>query len=170
MKTSKLLSLTVCFVAVLSACSPSLTSELPTQITGLNLPGNIAALTSQAIPTQTPITTATPVMQLTSTPANTPMATLAPANTPVWTDYHFTCALATGGGTMTMNLAWSDRSDNETGYIVYRDKQAIMTLPANSTTYVDIAFVATGKSLSYFVEALNNTGPASTSTITYGCQ
>jgi len=35
---------------------------------------------------------------------------------------------------------------------------------------VDVAFVATGKTLSYFIEAFNQAWRASSSTITYGCQ
>jgi len=71
---------------------------------------------------------------------------------------------------MTMNLGWSDRSNSEEGYNIYRDKLVIATLAPNSTSYVDIAFVATGKTLSYSVEAFNKDWRASTSTITYGCQ
>ena len=69
---------------------------------------------------------------------------------------------------MTMHLAWNDRSNNEEGYEVYRDKQVIATLPPNSTSYLDVAFVVTGKKLSYSVEALNQDWQASTGTITYG--
>jgi hypothetical protein len=71
---------------------------------------------------------------------------------------------------MTMNLTWTDRSNNEAGYRVYRDKQVIATLAPNSTTFVDVAFVATGMTLSYSVEAFNNDWRSSTSTISYGCQ
>ena len=71
---------------------------------------------------------------------------------------------------MTMNLAWNDRSNDEEGYKVYRDQQVIATLPPNSTSYVDIASVATGTTLSYSVEAFNQDWQVSSSTITYGCQ
>lgn len=71
---------------------------------------------------------------------------------------------------MTMDLAWNDRSNIEDGYNVYRDGQVIATLAPNSTFYADVAFVATGKTLSYSVEAFNKDWRASTSTITYGCQ
>ena len=74
------------------------------------------------------------------------------------------------GGTMTMHLAWNDRSNSEDGYKVYRDQQVIAALPPNSTSYLDVAFVATGKKLSYSVEAFNQDWQASTSTITYGCR
>jgi hypothetical protein len=69
-----------------------------------------------------------------------------------------------------MNLTWADRSSNEEGYIVYRDKQAIVTLVANSTTYVDVVFVPTGQTVSYSVEGFNNAARATSSTITAGCQ
>ena len=71
---------------------------------------------------------------------------------------------------MTMNLTWSDRSTSEEGYTVYRDKQVIATLAPNSTNYVDVAFVATGNTLSYFVESFTANWRASSSTLTYGCQ
>lgn len=96
--------------------------------------------------------------------------TLIPPNTPVWSVYNYTCELATGGGNMTMNLAWNDRSNNEEGYTVYRDKQAIATLAPNSTFYVDVAFIANGQTRSYSVEVFSKDWRASTSTIAYGCQ
>ena len=71
---------------------------------------------------------------------------------------------------MTMNLSWSDRTNSEEGYNVYRDMKVIATLAPNSTSYVDVAFVATGKPLSYSVEAFNKDWRARTSTITYSCK
>ena len=91
-------------------------------------------------------------------------------NTPTWSVYNYTCALATGGANMTMNLAWKDRSNSEEGYRVYRDKQVIATLPANSTAYGDVVFVATGEKVSYSVEAFNQNWRFSTPTVSYGCQ
>ena len=91
-------------------------------------------------------------------------------NTPTWSVYNYTCELAVGGATMTMNLAWTDRSNNEEGYKVYRDKQVIATLAPNSTTYVDVAFVATGSTLRYSVEAFKKDWRTSTSTISHACQ
>jgi hypothetical protein len=99
-----------------------------------------------------------------------PIHTLIPPNTPVWSVYSYTCELAAGGGTMTMNLAWTDRSDSEEGYKVYRDGKVVATLASNSTVYVDVTFVATGKTLSYSVEAFNKDWGTSTSTIAHGCQ
>jgi hypothetical protein len=117
-----------------------------------------------ATPEPTSVNATTPGV----TPAVSP--TNAPPNAPVWADYRFTCVLAKGGSTMTINLTWSDRSDNETGYIVYRDKTPIATLAANTNSYVDTAFVASGNVLSYSVEAVNKSGPVNTSVITPSCQ
>ena len=101
-----------------------------------------------------------------------PLATVAQSTlgAPVWSVYKYTCELAVGGGTMTMNLAWTDHSDNEEGYEVYRDGLVIATLAPNATFYVDVTFVATGKTVDYSVEAFNQDWRGSTSTLTYGCQ
>ena len=98
------------------------------------------------------------------------MSTLVPPNVPTWSAYNYTCEFTVDGGTMTMNLAWNDRSNDEEGYKVYRNQQVIATLPPNSTSYVDIASVATGTTLSYSVEAFNQDWQVRSSTITYGCQ
>ena len=127
----------------------------------------MAAPTAQVQATPTLIFPPTlPVLTMTASPIFTPF----PPNTPVWSVYSYTCEFSVGGGTMTMSLNWSDRSDNEDGYRVYRDKQVITTLAPDSTNYEDVAFVATGKALSYFVEAFSAEWLASSSTITYGCQ
>jgi hypothetical protein len=165
MKTFKLLSMAVSLVAVLSACNLPGISGLPTQSTNQNPAGTVATITSQVSPTQ--IQTA--VVTETNT-APMALASPLPPNTPVWSVYNYTCELAAGGATMTMNLAWTDHSNSEEGYKVYRDQQVIATLAPNSTSYVDVAFVATGKTLSYSVEAFNQDWQVSTSTITYGCQ
>jgi hypothetical protein len=169
LKTFKFLSLSLALVAVLSACNLPGRSGFPTPTTGQNPVGPVATLTLPGNPTQTEMGTIAPTDTVSKTTTPT-MFTPIPPNTPTWKVYNYTCELAVGGGTMTMNLTWTDRSNNEEGYRVYRDKQVIATLAPNSTTFVDVAFVATGKTLSYSVEVFNNDWRLSTSTITYGCQ
>lgn len=106
----------------------------------------------------------TPTMSATLSP------TLIPPNIPVWSIYNYTCEPAIGGGNMTMNLNWTDRPTGEESYRVYRDEQLIATLIPNSTSYVDIVFLANGKTVNYSVQAFNKAWQASTSTITNGCQ
>ena len=163
LKTLKLLSLSLSLVILLSACS----LPAPTQTIEPIPTGAVATLTLQVNPTQAQSFTPTLIAP---TVTASPMPTPFPPNTPVWSVYTYTCEFTVGGGTMTMRLNWSDRSDSEDGYRVYRDKQVIATLAPNSTFYVDVAFVATGKTLSYFVEAFNTDWQAGSSTITYGCQ
>jgi len=149
-------------VAVLSACNlPSVTgfgnSNNNARPSWLAVYNDIAGQSHQ---NPTSIVTAT----------DTVPPTPASPNAPIWSVYHYTCKLAVGGGTMTMNLGWTDRSNNEEGFNIYRDGQVIATLAPDSTSFVDVAFVATGKALNYSVEAFNKDWRASTSTITNFCQ
>lgn len=151
MKTLKVPCILLVLVAGISAC---------------NLP---ARASTPAAPNAPVI--ATPIESVTLTPmATVPSSTPFTPGAPVWSVYEYTCELADGGGTMTMNLTWKDRSDNEAGYKVYRNGLVIATLDPNSTAFVDVTFVATGKTLSYAVEAFNADWRGSTSTITHGCQ
>ncbi len=163
MKTFKFLSLSLSLVALLSACSLS----APTQTVNLNPTDSVPALTAQVQPTQTLTFPPTlPVLTMTASPNPTPF----PPNIPVWVIYTYTCEATAGGSNMTMDLTWSDRSDNEEGYNVYRGEEMIATLAPDSTHYVDVAFVAERKTLSYYVQAFNTNLQANSSAITYGCQ
>ena len=169
MKTLKILLISISLAIVLLACNLPSSSGLPTQTPDPNLVGTYVAMTMQFKPTQTKMVLITPVntvLVATVPPVTTPI----PPNTPAWLVYNYTCKLVAGGGDMTMNLSWVDRSTSEEGYKVYRDGLVIATLIPNSTFYVDVAFVATGKTLSYKVEAFTADWQASTSTITYGCE
>ena len=161
--SNKLLLIAFSLVAALSACSLPSRLGLLTQTTDQNPTGSVPVMTLQE--TQTVIPTDTMLTAVAS-----PMSTPAPPNAPTWSAYNYTCEFTVGGGTMTMHLAWNDRSNSEDGYKVYRDQQVIATLPTNSTSYVDVAFVATGKALSYSVEAFNKDWQVSGNTITHGCQ
>jgi len=165
MKPFKFLLISLSLVTILSSCNlPTSTKTI-----NLNLAGTAAAMTLQVKPTQTLTAIMVPTNTVPTVSA-TPISAHTPPDVPIWSAYNYTCKLAVGGGDMTMNLAWTDRSGSEAGYKVYQDKQVIATLAPNSTVYVDVAFVATGKTLSYTVEAFNDNWQVSTSTITYGCQ
>jgi hypothetical protein len=168
LKPFKFLSISIALVAVLTACKLSSQASSPGQITGQNPVGAVVSATLPVNATQTEVAANTPT-ELPTLIASPVLMTIVP-NTPTWSVYNYTCALATGGATMTMNLAWKDRSNSEEGYRVYRDKQVIATLPPNSTTYVDVVFIAAGKTVSYSVEAFAQDWQFSTPTVTYGCQ
>jgi len=165
MKTPNLTWISLLLVAILSSCNLPAGPGSPTRTVGQNLTGTAVAMTVQSNPTQTNAPTSTAP---TGTPAS--IATFTPPNTPILSAYNYTCELASGGGNMTMNLSWTDRSNSEESYKVYRDGQVIATLAPNTTFYVDVTYVAAGKTLSYSVEAFNENWQASTETIVYGCQ
>ena len=169
MNTLKYLLTTLVLVATLSACNLPSRIGSPTQIVDQELVGTMVAMTMQTYPTPTKIIAIPQYSTMTLATAS-PIPTRLPANTPIWSTYNYTCKPAIGGSTMTMNLGWADRSISEESYKVYRDGRVIATLEPNSMFYVDIFFVATGKTLSYSVEAFNENWQASTSTITNGCQ
>jgi hypothetical protein len=166
LKTYKLFLLSFLLAAGLSACSLPGISGPSTQITDQTPVDSTVVVILKASPTGTQKADITPTPLVIASPVSTPSL----QNTPVWSAYSYTCELAVGGGTMTMNLAWTDRSNNEDGFRVYRDKQVIATLAPNATSYIDVAFVATGEKLNYSIEAFNRDWQASGSTITYGCQ
>ncbi|MBK9925104.1 MAG: hypothetical protein IPP66_07405 [Anaerolineales bacterium] len=169
--TLKKIKLPLLFISlgiVLYACNfPSETSS-STQVTNRNPSNLVATVILRVDATQAKAATTTSISPAPSETA-LPISTPIPPNTPVWSLYNYTCELATGGGTMTMNLTWTDRSNGEEGYKVYRDGKVIAWLTPNSTSYVDVAYVAAGKVLQYSVEAYNTAWQLSTSTITYGC-
>jgi hypothetical protein len=93
-------------------------------------------------------------------------STPVPPNAPAWSNYTYTCEMASGGTNVTMHLLWTDRSNNEEGFTVLRDQLAIATLPANTTSFVDTSFVAAGNTVGYTIEVFNKAGRASSKTIT----
>jgi hypothetical protein len=169
LKIFKLLLISLSLTFILSSCVPSNLGVPTLTIDKKNQVSTIVAMTMRSQPKQTQIASNTPTNTAPTVTATT-IFTSVPPNIPVLSAYNYTCELASGGGNMTMKLAWTDRSSSEESYKVYRDGQVIATLAPNSTAYVDVAYVATGKTLSYSVEAFNKDWQLSTNTITYACQ
>ena len=80
--------------------------------------------------------------------------------------YEYDCT----SGSVQISLTWTDNASNEDGYRVYRDGTKLTDLPADSTSYVDIA-PASG-SYDYSVTAYNASGEskASVNAKTTNCQ
>lgn len=105
-----------------------------------------------------------PTVTAPPTPSPQPLAA------PTWSNWTYSCAFASGGNDITMNLSWSDSTNAEDGYTITRDGQSIVTLGPNTTSYTDVTFVASGQSVTYTVEVFNKTGRASSSKINVACQ
>ncbi len=72
-------------------------------------------------------------------------------------------------GQADINIQWSDKADDETGYRVVRDGVIIVELPANTTSFAETIPLLSGQSVSYSVTVFNAIGSASSSTITLAC-
>lgn len=98
-----------------------------------------------------------------------PTATPAPPLAPTFQNWDYTCTFNGINSDLNVILVWSDKSNNETGFRVYRDGGLIVDLPAGSTSFADTIDVNSGQNTSYRVEAYNVTGSAGTSTIAISC-
>ncbi len=65
--------------------------------------------------------------------------------------------MAISVGSKSIKLTWSDNSNNETGFKIYRDNELVATVPANTTTYTDTGLIK-GKTYYYEVRATNSKG------------
>lgn len=99
-----------------------------------------------------------------------PTPTAAPPKAPTWKTWTYSCAFASGGSEATVQLAWSDNAQNEDGYNVYRNDQVAASFGPNTTAYTDIAFVASGGSLTYVIEVYSAAGRARSNAVTVTCQ
>jgi Galactose oxidase-like, Early set domain/Fibronectin type III domain/Glyoxal oxidase N-terminus len=98
--------------------------------------------TPTATPTATPAPTPTPTATVTPTATPAPTPTPTPTATPTPTPEAPTNLTATTVSSSQINLSWTDNSNNETGFKVYRTKHGrsfrqIATVGTNVTTYSD---------------------------------
>ena len=110
---------------------------------------------------------ATPGGSFDSLPEVTPQASSAagvPAR-PGSINYTFSCDNAT----LTTNMSWTDAADNENGYRVYRLGTQVADLPANSTSFSENIPYTAGTSITYSVEAYNDSGASPQRSITFHC-
>ena len=94
-----------------------------------------------------------------------PTATLAPPQAPSIQDWHFDCS----GGNMTFSLLWEDRATNETGYRIFRDGEAVVELPANSTVFTETIPVEAGQDITYYLQVFGPSGTANSSLMKLSC-
>jgi len=94
-----------------------------------------------------------------------PTATRKPPQAPSIQNWEFLCSV----GQMTIKIDWTDRSDNETGYRVFRDGGLVAELPANSTTYTETIALLTGDSAEYFIQVYNSTAEVNSTPFKLTC-
>ena len=114
---------------------------------------------------------ATPVGSVWTVPtisANT-APTETPPFVPVWKKWNYYCTYTDSGQTLTMEMEWTDKNNNETGFRVLRNGQPIADLPADSSSYTD-SVVVDGNSYSYSIEVYRANGSSTSSVIDTACQ
>lgn len=111
----------------------------------------------------------TSLLPLTTPSAPTASASGSPA-APTGLKYTYNCAYnADASYTITVKLGWSDRSDNEQGFYVYRNGALIATLAAGATTYTDIFIGTASQANTYQVASFNVTGQKLGGAQTFSC-
>jgi len=162
------LGLSACNLPTASSPSPS-ASQIPLEAQA----GTLAAQTVEAVTTQRaaptdappqpqntptkapPTATVTPAISLTPSPSPSPTATARPLTAPSLKKYNFLCTWNGSGTEMEMTIQWTDRSDGESGYRIYRNGTQLIELAANTTQYTDIVTVVQGQEITYAIEAFN---------------
>ncbi len=72
-------------------------------------------------------------------------------------------------GKADISIRWSDKSDDEAGFRVYRNGGVVAEFPPNTTQFAETITLLEGQSVGYRVESFNESGSASTSTISLAC-
>ncbi|MBN1453244.1 MAG: SH3 domain-containing protein [Anaerolineales bacterium] len=93
-------------------------------------------------------------------------ATASPPAAPSIANWEYLC----GFGNATVNLKWTDRAENESGYRIYRNDEQVTELAPNSNAFSEVIDVEEGEDITYRIETFNSTGAASSSTISFSCQ
>jgi len=95
-----------------------------------------------------------------------PTATIPPPQAPV-VEWEYFCSYA--DNQIEVSLTWKDAANNETGYRVVRNGQAVSELPADSTTFSEIIPLVAGETTIYQIEVYNITGPQRSAPIQFTC-
>ena len=96
--------------------------------------------------------------------------TASPPTAPGIANWEYLCGYSGSGPNVTVTLEWTDRSDDETGYRIYRNGESVAELPPNSNSYSEVINVVAGENLTYLIEVFNNAGTASSAPISFSCQ
>jgi hypothetical protein len=92
-------------------------------------------------------------------------ATAQPPRGPGIVEWNFSCS----DGAITFTVNWADNANNETGYRVFRNGEAINELPADSVTYTDVFNLQPEQSVEYYIQVYGPSGTANSSIMRMRC-
>jgi hypothetical protein len=161
MKSNRIVYYNVIVCVLLMACGALAPFAQPT-----STPTLMPTLTSTVIPTAT--LTLTP---LPPTETQMPARPAAPANLEIT----YTCKKLVQfkrSYDVTINLTWEDKSDNEVGFEILKNRVLIETVKANVTEFIDFFDVDKYGEVSYAVQAFNDAGKSGrvTKELYYTCK
>lgn len=105
-------------------------------------------------------------------PVTTPSAPTSAAGAlqpPSGLRYQYSCSFNGVNSDITVALTWTDRSNNETGFRIYRDGIVVAEVGANVTTYTDVFAGSATITYTYRVSAFNANGEALGNPISFSC-
>jgi len=94
-----------------------------------------------------------------------PTSTGAPPRGPGIIEWNFSCS----DGAITFTVNWADNATNEEGYRIFRNGEAIVELPANTTTYTDVYDLPANQNVEYYIQVYSPTGTANSSIMRMRC-
>ncbi len=96
--------------------------------------------------------------------------TEVPPIAPVWIKWNYFCQYTAEGSALTMEMEWADKNNNEDGYRILRNGEAVASLGADNTQYTDTVIVEPGATYRYAVEVFRGSISTKSSVIDTSCQ
>ena len=122
------------------------------------------------IPANTPTKLPLPTIAATQTESPTPTESPNLPNAPSLQKYDFFCSWNGSNNDLSIAIKWTDKANDELGFIIYRNGQEIANLLPNSSEYTDIFAVATGQPANYAIVAYNNSGESKQAIFSATCE
>ena len=93
-----------------------------------------------------------------------PTETARPPRAPVIIEWNFYCDAA-----LNFTVTWREEANDESGFRIFRNGEAIVELPANSTTYTDRYDVPEDQGVEYYIQIYSPSGTANSSIMRMRC-
>lgn len=94
-----------------------------------------------------------------------PTATARPPRPPGIVEWNFSCI----DGAITFTVNWADNANNEAGYRIFRNGEALIELPADSVTYTDVFNLQPDQSVEYYVQVFGPSGTGNSAIMRMRC-
>ena len=99
-----------------------------------------------------------------------PTETARPLSKPGNMKFTYSCSYNGVNSDVSVTLTWTDQSDDELSYRVFRDNALVAELPPNSKTFSETTAADSTQTLTYSVSAYGPAGESGRATISFSCQ